>query len=88
MKRLIILLLAIMFLSSCGTSRGVRNGGMFYKGYAIKANGERKQKTFILGRNACVRKNKRMQKRRARMNNWGRNPNYGITTMGGARQRK
>ena len=85
---LIICLVGMMCLSSCGSAnRGVRHGGLFYKGQVVKSNGERKTKTFILGKNACIRKNKRMQKRRARASAWGRNPNYGITTMGGARQK-
>ena len=83
----ILALVAILGLSSCGSSKEVRQGGLFYKGQVIKANGERKTKVFIFGREACVRKNKRMQRRRARMSHWERNPNYGITAGGNARQR-
>lgn len=87
MKRLIILLLAIMTLSSCSTSKGVRTGGLLYKGQVVKSNGERKTKVFIFGRDQCVRKNRRMVRKRARMRSYDRNPNYGITTGSHARQR-
>lgn len=87
MKRLIILLLAIMTLSSCSTSKGVRTGGLLYKGQIVKSNGERKTKTFIFGQKACIRKSKRMAKKRARMT-YHRNPNYGITAGSNARQRR
>lgn len=83
----IIALVMILGLSSCGSSKGVRHDGLFYKGQVIKSNGERKTKVFIFGKSACERKSKRMAKRRARMRNHDRNPNYGITTSGGARQR-
>lgn len=84
----ILALIMILGLSSCGSSKGVRHDGLFYKGQVIKANGERKTKVFIFGRDACVRKNKRMQKRRARMSHWERNINYGITAGSNARQKR
>lgn len=86
MKRLIILLFTITVLSSCSTSKGVRTGGMFYKGQVVKSNGERKTKTFIFGQKACIRKSKRMAKKRARAT-YHRDPNYGITAGSNARQR-
>ena len=84
MKNLLLILFFAVCLSSCGTT----NQDFFYKGTITKANGKVKQKTFIFGRNACIRKSKRMARKRARMNNPERNPGYGITTMGGARQRQ
>ena len=83
----ILALVMILGLSSCGSSKGVRHDGLFYKGQVIKSNGDRKTKTFIFGRSACQRKSKRMAKRRDRLRNHDRNPGYGITTTGGARQR-
>lgn len=83
MKKLILLVFAVVCLSSCSTTR---HNPIFYKGYVIKSNGERKQKTFIFGRDACVRKNKRMARRRAAKRSFQRNPNYGVTSMGRARQ--
>lgn len=84
MKNLLLILFFAVCLSSCSTTR---NDGMFYKGTITKANGERKQKVFIFGRDACIRKSKRMAKRRSRMTYY-RNPNYGITTGSNARQRR
>lgn len=83
----ILALVLILGLSSCGSSKGVRHDGLFYKGQVIKSDGSRKTKVFIFGRDACVRKSKRMAKRRAKRAQYGRNPNYGITTSGRARQR-
>ena len=77
----------ILGLSSCGSSKGVRHDGLFYKGQIIKSNGERKTKVFIFGRDACVRKSKKMARKRAKRRSYDRNPGYGITTTGGARQR-
>ena len=84
MKKLLLILFAIICLSSCGTTR---NDGMFYKGTITKANGQTKQKVFIFGRDACVRKGKRMAKKRSRMT-YHRNPNYGITAGSNARKRR
>lgn len=83
----ILALVLILGLSSCGSSKGVRHDGLFYKGQVIKSNGERKTKVFIFGKSACERKSKRMAKRRARLRSHDRNPGYGITSMGRARQR-
>lgn len=85
MKKLLIILFATICLSSCSTTR---NDGMFYKGTITKANGERKQKVFIFGRDACVRKSKRIARRRAAARSPHRHPGYGITSMGRAKQRQ
>lgn len=83
----IISLILILGLSSCGSSKGVRQDGLFYKGQVIKSNGERKTKVFIFGRDACVRKSKKMARKRAKSRSYDRNPGYGITSMGRAKQR-
>ena len=83
----LLALVAILGLSSCGSSKGVRHDGLFYKGQVIKSNGERKTKVFIFGREACIRKSKKMARRRAARRSPDRNPNYGTTHTGGARQR-
>lgn len=83
----ILALVMILGLSSCGSSKGVRHDGLFYKGQVIKSNGERKTKVFIFGRDACIRKSKKMARRRAAARSYDRNPNYGITAGSGARQR-
>lgn len=83
----ILSLVMILGLTSCGSSKGVRHDGLFYKGQVIKSNGERKTKVFIFGRDACVRKSKKMARKRAKRRSYSRNPNYGITSMGRAKQR-
>lgn len=83
----ILALVMVLGLTSCGSSKGVRDGGLFYKGQVIKSDGSRKTKVFIFGRDACVRKSKKMARKRAKRRSYDRNPGYGITSTGGARQR-
>lgn len=84
-KNLLLILFFAICLSSCSTTR---NDGMFYKGTITKANGERKQKVFIFGRDACIRKSKKIARKRAKRRSYDRNPGYGITSMGRAKQRQ
>lgn len=81
MKKLITILFFAAFCASCAPKQHVGYKAIHRDGKMI-VTGEKKFRTLT----KCQRKSRRMAKRRARYR--GHNPNYGITSMGGARDRR
>lgn len=80
MKKLIVLLFFALF-TSCAPKQHIGYKVIHRDGKMIKT-GQKKFRTL----DKCQRKSQRMAKRRARYRN--HNPNYGISSMGGARQKR
>lgn len=81
MKKLITILFFAAFCASCAPKQHIGYKTTTRNGVTV-VTGEKKFRTL----DKCQRKSKRMAKRRARYRD--HNPNYGISSMGGARQRR
>jgi len=82
MKKLITILLFAAFCASCAPKQHIGYKTVKRSDGTHIVTGEKKFRSL----DKCQRKSRRMAKRRARYRD--HNPNYGITSMGGARQRR
>lgn len=84
MRNLLIPLLVVFFSALLGSCAPKTYTG--YQAYVGKDGEIRFVERKFTSLDKCQRKAKRIQKRRSRIKD--HNPNYGISSMGGARQRR